>query len=134
MKVKVIKNNGILTEGDVLELNSNSNLYELNKTEEDRSENVSTSFSSSYKISEQGIVDNPEYFIFINDDGSEIEKEDNTNLDKNEEIESLKKELEDLKKQIITTSSIPSVFNYHTWNYRKPIFQDFYRPYFTYYW
>ena len=73
MNIKVIKDNGLLKEGDILIWDDSLKLYSLDKTEEDHGENISSSLSISYKISEEGVLDNYEYFIFITEDGVEIE-------------------------------------------------------------
>ena len=49
MNIKVIKDNGLLKEGDILIWDDSLKLYSLDKTEEDHGENISSSLSISYK-------------------------------------------------------------------------------------
>ena len=148
MKVKIIKDEGSLKEGDILFWNENEKKYEITKTDSETNEVSSTSSTMYYSISEQGVLDNSDLFVFLTEEGEEISVEEElteeeqeqaedlleTIDEKDKEIEQLKKELEDLKKQIITDSSIPSVSYYHTWINRQPLYKEFCKPYFTYYW
>ena len=98
MKVKVTKDNGLLEEGDILLWNDLTKSYDLSKTEENQGENFSESSSKFYSITEQGVLDNGDFFVFLTEEGEEIELEED--LDRIEENENIDYRLAQLEKNV----------------------------------
>src|SRR5208337_2361724 len=98
MKVKVTKDNGLLEEGDILLWNDLTKSYDLSKTEENQGENFSESSSKFYSITEQGVLDNRDFFVFLTEEGEEIELEED--LDRIEENENIDYRLAQLEKNV----------------------------------
>lgn len=80
MQVKVIKAINGLEEGDILNYNEKTHKYEIKKIEEDISDNGYSSKKTLHTYSKQVILDNPTYFIFIDEDGEKVEVVNGTKL------------------------------------------------------
>jgi hypothetical protein len=73
MQVKVIKAINGLEEGDILNYNEKTHKYEIKKVEEDISDRGYSSKKTMHTYSKNTILDNPEYFEIISEDGDKIE-------------------------------------------------------------
>lgn len=73
MQVKVIKPINGLEEGDILNYNEKTHKYEIKKIEEDISDSGYSSKKTLHTYSKNTILDNTDYFEFIDSDGDKIE-------------------------------------------------------------
>lgn len=73
MNVKVIKEIKGLVPGDVLYYNSNDEKYELNKTDYDISDEGQKTRSIRFSISSYLINEFKDYFVYLDDDGNEVQ-------------------------------------------------------------
>ena len=99
MQVKVIKEVNGLEVNDILSYNEKTQKYELSKINEEVSDKGYSKNTSNHSYSKSMISANPEFFIFIDNDGNEVKLKSETKK------ESKKIELKDQESVGIKTSS-----------------------------
>ncbi len=103
MQVKVIKEVNGLEVNDILSYNEKTQKYELNKINEEVSDKGYSKNTSNYSYSKNMISTNPEFFIFIDDDGNEVKLKSETKKESKKlvekESENIPSILEELKNQ-----------------------------------
>lgn len=105
MQVKVIKPINGLEEGDILSYNEKTHKYEIKKIEEDISDSGYSSKKTLHTYSKNTVLDNTDYFEFIDNDGDRIEvkeeiKPTETIEDWKSECIKLHNQIKDLEKQL----------------------------------
>jgi hypothetical protein len=109
MNLKVIKPIKGLVEGDILYYNQEQDQYEITKIDEEVSDNKTSKKTLKVIIGAWLVDDNKEFFKYVDDDGNDMtleefkyeQKEEDRIVDSNSgELESLRKENEELKKSI----------------------------------
>lgn len=111
MQVKVIKPINGLEEGDILNYNDKTHKYEIKKIEEDISDNGYSSKKTLHTYSKNTVLDNTDYFEFIDTDGDRIEvkeeiKPTETIEDWKSEYIKLHNQINDLEQQVIEIKNL----------------------------
>jgi NAD kinase len=124
MNLKVIKPIKGLVEGDILYYNQDADQYEITKIEEDVSDNKTSKKTLKVIIGAWLVDDNKEFFKYVDDDGNDMtveefkyeQKEEDKIININSgELESLRKENEELKQKmmdLIEKHSEPVIHSY----------------------
>ncbi len=114
MRVKVIKEIKGLVPGDILYYNDKDDMYEINKTDYDISDNKESVESIKYSISSYTVEEQKDYFVFIDDEDNELKIEkiyyndfpEDENSTTNKTVEPIKEVQPETKNEAVEVNEI----------------------------